>query len=313
MWVRTVFTYRTLGHWILGTILLIWLLIMVHYNIGWNKLLIPWYTIEPKRIILLLILTISSYVLRAIRIYDYSYTLLRGSFNTTLRLSLLHNFLNNFLPMRLGELAYPILMQRYFGQSYMAGGVTLVWIRLLDLHFLGLLTLIFLYVTQDLSIWLWVIPIWLALIPILYWWHKAMQKWIGKYHGSIANFFGKILSHIPDTVGQFMRIWLWTALSWICKLSAFTAIVMHFSDLDLGLAALGTLGAELSSVLPIHGIAGAGTYELAMSAVLLPLGLEVANILRAAVNLHLYLLGVSLLLGGLGLLLPSQSNKINVN
>ena len=58
-------------------------------------------------------------------------------------------------------------------------------------------------------------------------------------------------------------------------------------------------------VLPVHGIAGSGSYELAMAAVLVPLGLDLPTVLKAAVNLHLYLLGSSLLLGLAALLLPT--------
>lgn len=304
-----IFDRRTLGRWLLGLALLAGLILWVQHSVGWTELLTPWRTLAPGRLALLLLLTAISYLFRAIRIYDYSYALLRGSFLATLRLSLLHNALNNFLPMRLGELAYPLLMKRYFGQGYVASSVTLLWIRILDLHFLGLPTLIFLYVIQGLQIWLWLIPPWLALVPALYWGHGLLQRSLVSYQGPLASFMGQILSHIPNSTGQFLRIWLWTALSWICKLLAFTAVVLHFSNLDLGRAVLGTLGAELSSVLPIHGVAGAGTYELAMSAVLLPLGIDVASILKAAVNLHLYLLGASLLLLLWGLLLPHPSVK----
>ncbi len=94
------------------------------------------------------------------------------------------------------------------------------------------------------------------------------------------------------------------SLSWILKLAAFTAVVLHFAAIDTWQAVLGTIGTELSSVLPVHGVAGSGSYELAMAAVLLPLGLNMATALKAAVNLHLYLLGANLLLGLGALLLP---------
>jgi uncharacterized membrane protein YbhN (UPF0104 family) len=251
-----------------------------------------------------------SYTLRAVRVYDYSYSILQGSFLATLRLTLIHNALNNFLPMRLGESAYPILMKRYFNQDYLASSITLLWIRILDLHFLGIPALIFLYLTQKLQIWLWLIPLWLSIVPIMYWSHNLLQQRITKNSSHVSIFMRKLLGHVPDDIRQFLRIWLWTALIWTCKLLAFTAIVLHFSNLSLGHAVLGTLGAELSSVLPIHGVAGAGTYELAMSAVLLPMGMDVNTILTAAVNLHLYLLGTSLLLAAWGLLLPHPLPKV---
>jgi uncharacterized membrane protein YbhN (UPF0104 family) len=112
------------------------------------------------------------------------------------------------------------------------------------------------------------------------------------------------LGHVPDSGWGFARIWLWTVLSWIFKFTAFTTVVLHFADIGLWRAVFGTIGAELSSVLPINGVAGAGSYELAMAAALLPLGLDMSTVLKAAVNLHLYLLGANLLLGLGALLLP---------
>jgi len=56
-------------------------------------------------------------------------------------------------------------------------------------------------------------------------------------------------------------------------------------------------------VLPLHGIAGAGTYEAGIVAALLPFGVDTETAVSAAVNVHLFLLGVTLLGGALSLLL----------
>jgi uncharacterized membrane protein YbhN (UPF0104 family) len=114
----------------------------------------------------------------------------------------------------------------------------------------------------------------------------------------------RVLGHVPESAWGFFRVWVWTALSWVCKFMAYTAVVLHFVEIEVWRAVLGTVGAELSSVLPIHGVAGSGSYELAMAAVLIPLGLDLPTVLKAAVNLHLYLLGASLLFGLGALLLP---------
>jgi uncharacterized membrane protein YbhN (UPF0104 family) len=78
----------------------------------------------------------------------------------------------------------------------------------------------------------------------------------------------------------------------------------HFLPVAWWLVLTGVMGAELSSVLPFHGIAGSGSYELAMVAALMPLGVSAEAALTGAVNLHLFLLGVTLLLGGLAFLVP---------
>ena len=67
-------------------------------------------------------------------------------------------------------------------------------------------------------------------------------------------------------------------------------------------ALVGTTTGELSSVLPFHGLGGAGTYEAGMLAGLVPMGITLESALKAAVNLHLFVLGVSILAGGLAAL-----------
>jgi uncharacterized membrane protein YbhN (UPF0104 family) len=71
----------------------------------------------------------------------------------------------------------------------------------------------------------------------------------------------------------------------------------------------GVMGAELSSILPIHGIAGSGSYEFAAVAALVPLGVNAKLALAGAVNLHLFLLGATVLLGALAFLLPKPRTK----
>jgi uncharacterized membrane protein YbhN (UPF0104 family) len=57
-------------------------------------------------------------------------------------------------------------------------------------------------------------------------------------------------------------------------------------------------------VLPFHGIAGSGTYEVAVVGALLPFGVDATAAFAGAVNLHLFVLGMTLILGALALLLP---------
>lgn len=300
----TLLSRRTLAHWLLGLLLLGALVLWVHFSVGWSQLLAPWLDFPPAWLALLFALTALSYLLRAVRVYDYSLHLLRGNFPATLRLSVLHNTLNNFLPMRLGELAYPILMRRYFGQGLTAGGVTLLWIRALDLHFLVLVGMAFTVVAGGDPRWAWLLLPWAALVPAMHWGHGRLRDWSAGREGRMHRLLGKVLGHVPDRAGHFYRIWLWTALSWVFKFVSYASVVLYFADIGLWKAVLGTIGAELSSVLPIHGIAGSGSYELAMAAVLLPLGVDMQTLLKAAVNLHLYLLGANLLLAAGAFLLP---------
>ena len=124
-----------------------------------------------------------------------------------------------------------------------------------------------------------------------------------------AGLVGRLLRAVRETgpadIPELARLYLWTALSWASKLAAFAAITAHFLDGPAGTILAGIVGAELSSVLPFHGVAGAGSYEAAMVAALYPFGVQPAAALGAAVNLHLFLLGVTLISSLAALLIPA--------
>ena len=126
----------------------------------------------------------------------------------------------------------------------------------------------------------------------------------GRLGRTLAKAAGLLAAAAPESHLKVARIYLWTALSWSLKFLAFATLLRHFLPVDLWRALVGVMGAELSSVLPFHGIAGSGSYELAAVAAMVPAGVDPAAALAGAVNLHLFVLGVTLLLGGLALLLP---------
>ena len=100
-----------------------------------------WQQVSFLSLVLLTGLTLISYLLRAYRIYYY-FSAPPSSFLTYLRIHLLHNSLNNFLPMRLGEASFPLLMKRYLNVSYIDSSSKLILLRLLDLHWLLLCLLV---------------------------------------------------------------------------------------------------------------------------------------------------------------------------
>lgn len=293
----------TAWRWIIGLGLALALGLWVHLAVGWPRLLAPWAEMPAGSLAAALALVALSYLLRAVRVYDYFHERLRGRFAATARLSFLHNFANNLLPMRLGEMVFPLLMRRYFGLDLLAGGVSLVWIRLLDLHFVLLIALLALALSRPLAGTVLLVG-WLLLLPLGYLLIAPLSRRLAAREGRIPALLVQALGYVPRQPRVYARIWLWTALSWSVKVLGFALVVMQFVDLPVELALLGIVGAELSSVLPVHGVAGAGSYEGAMALALLPFGVPQASVLIAAVNLHLFLLGATLLLGGVGWLLP---------
>lgn len=289
-------------------LLLIALVVGVQVYVGWPRLLQPWLTVPVPLLAAAALLVISTYGLRAVRLYDFFADEVNGRFPLAFKLMLQHNFFNNLLPMRSGEIAFPVLMNRYFGVPAKRSVPALIWFRLLDLHTIGLVGLWALG-----ALWLEPLPligislVWLSL-P---WWAYRLNAWllrrIPETRGGLAGLVRTALEGSPTSRGLMLRAWSWTLVNWVVKIGVFAWVLALFADLTLPGAVLGVFGGELTSVLPIHGVAGAGTYEAGIVAALLPQGVNGESALTAAVNLHLFLLGVTLL-GGLFSLILARRN-----
>jgi len=303
--------HKTLLKTAIGLALLAGLIVLVEGLIGWAALLAPWRTLPPGPLAAAIILVFATYGLRALRVHDYFRADTRGAFATVLRLSLQHNLLNNLLPARSGELSFPVLMSRHFAISPMRSVPALMWFRLLDLHTLlacGLL------VSGDALLgpgraWpltlAWMLLPWLGFSVFA----PRLSRW-QLPEGRLGGLLHQAAQALPLEAGLFWRSWLWTLASWLIKLAVFAWILALFAPMDTGAAWLAVIAGDLTSVLPVHGVAGAGTYEAGVVAALLPFGLDARTALQAAVNLHLFILGSTLLAGLLSLGLPGkQSNR----
>ena len=96
--------------------------------------------------------------------------------------------------------------------------------------------------------------------------------------------------------------WMWTLINWAVKLGVFAWVLLLFIDIPPAAALIGAIMGDMTTVLPVHGLAGAGTYEAGVVAGLLPFKIQAAAALQAAVNLHVFVLASTLIGGALSLL-----------
>lgn len=290
--------------WLIGAALLAALLLWVHLQVGWASLLAPWRSLPAAELAGLFAVSLLSYLARGVRLYRYFPERLDGRLAATLRLSVLHNFANNLLPMRSGEAVMPLLMRRYFGHDLAHSALALLWIRLLDLHVLLLLALLAGWLAAP--HWAWPLALAVALLALPLGWALRgwLAGWLAGRDGRLWRLAGRLLAALPAHGGRLAEVYGWTLLTWASKFLAFTLVLQHFIPVSTWQAISGVLGAELSSVLPFHGVAGAGSYEAALVLAITPTGVTADTALAGAVNLHLFLLGVTLALGPLALLLP---------
>lgn len=297
------------SRWLVGLGLLVVVLVGVQWAIGWRALLAPWGMIAPASLVLAVLLTLGSYALRALRVWDYFLPHTRGGFAHCLKLTLLHNLFNNVLPLRTGEAAFPVLMTRYFATPLTTSLAALLWFRLMDLHALAAVALV--AVGRH---WLaegWVIALTIVWLSLPWGLFRLQPTLIfGKLDDRLSPRWRERLAGarngLPRSPAAFWRAWWWTQLNWLVKLLVFAWILQLFAPLSLAAAVMGAIGGDLTSVLPVHGVAGAGTYEAGVVAALTPFGVPFTDALRAAINLHLFMLGLSLLGGVLALLFRSD-------
>ena len=288
----------------LGAGLLLGLIVLVENSFGWLAVLAAWQAIPPHALAMAVGLMLLSYVLRALRFYDFFHHYCQGHFARLLHITVLHNFFNNLLPMRSGETAFPLLMKTHFQLPYRHSAPALLWLRLLDLYALLVLAAMSLQnllplpttVRYGLMVALLLAPI--LLLPVQAWLEQRLRQ----HPANWANRAAELLHAIPKSAGPFVRALLWTFANWTLKLAVFAWLLSQFLPLPYFQAWIGATSGEMSSVLPIHGIAGAGTYEAGILAGLLPWGIEKTSALAAAVNLHLFVLGCTFLLTALLLL-----------
>jgi uncharacterized membrane protein YbhN (UPF0104 family) len=288
-------------------LLILGLLTVVHLTVGWLTLLAPWSEIQPRILIAGLGLVLVSYAIRSIRIQAYFRPATSGHFPSVFRLVLVHNLLNNLLPMRTGEASFPVLMASRFGIPYSRSIPALIYLRALDLHFVLLLGGLVLLLDRTRFAWLLL----LLLVPVPYGFFRMQEifdRRLAGRNGKVRGLGRKILQGLPSSAGLFWTTWLWTTVNWSVKLLVLAWVLRAFTPMPFPVALVGTTTGELSSVLPFHGIAGAGTYEAGILAGLVPLGIELEKALKGAVNLHLFVLGVSILVGILAALVPAGRN-----
>jgi hypothetical protein len=289
-------------------ILLAGLVVLAERSVGWGALLKPWKETEPATLAGALGLVLASYAIRTVRIHDYFHPATVGGFPRTFRLVLVHNLFNNLLPMRSGEASFPLLMAREFRVPFSRSIPGLVYLRVLDLHFVLLLGVgILLWETGP---WAWILVLFFAPLPYAsFRVQERLRNTLRVREGRIVKVLQEIAQGLPTSSGLFWKTWLWTAANWSVKLLVLAGILRMFTPMPFSFALMGSTTGELSTVLPFHGIAGAGTYEAGVMASLIPLGVDLEAALRAAVNLHLFVLGASISTGVVAVLTPMQGKN----
>ncbi len=221
-----------------------------------------------------------------------------------LGMSFIHNTANNLAPMRLGELALPALAKWLGNIGFSTGFTSLLWIRFLDLISLLGIGVCVLGLSRGGTAMLALLAVLIFLTPLLLRWTLPLLQTVPCPR--VLHPIRAQLMYEATQGHRLHRLWRLTILSWLCKLMGMAVLLASLSGLDLSQVMAIILGAELSSILPIHGLAGAGSYQAGGVLGSVLMGQTALIGLQLSVQLHLYVLSLTCVFGILGALLLAK-------
>jgi hypothetical protein len=237
-----------------------------------------------------------------------------------IELTLLHIAAINVVPMRAGELGYPLMLNRRFGVPFADAATSLAWMRFQDVTLLGSLVVAggaVLFAMLGRLPWAVAIAAVLAMVLLVAalvlraarwgnaaqaWWaarkpapHRA--RWLGLLHTGFAAVLAASARNKAAT-------WGWSLASWGVKVVSLSVLLSAVAGIGTAAGLCGVLGGEIAGALPVQPQSGFGTYEagaaLAASACS---AAPWARLLGAALVVHLVMLGTSLAGAGVAWLL----------
>jgi uncharacterized membrane protein YbhN (UPF0104 family) len=227
------------------------------------------------------------------------------------------NLLNFVLPFRLGELSYPVMMRRAYGQPVLHAAGVLLLVRLFDLFTVGAIlafvaALLGLAGTGRASVALFAIAAALAAMPLAFA-LAARRARLTAYlpaNGWLARTIDLAVAAAGARRVQFAAILLslaiWLVFGGLAALAA-KAVV---SGMPLAVALLGASASNLAFALPINGIGGLGPAQAAWVVAVSQTGVAWGDAVISAFALHAVTLLGAVLFGGLASLAGTRSGTL---
>ncbi len=272
--------YR-LVFWLLALMLLLTLVRHADWSLAFSRVMDL-----PKTVLFVCIVGwLSSFLFRAFRFKSEWRTHGKISLWDALSLTFIHNAAVVLVPFRVGELGYPIMVQKLLNVSLQQCIRSLLWLRLQDgIVLLSLAFLLLPFFSVELRVVVLLLLMTLGL---------GTQRWWLRLLHSRHFLIQQVRAFLHQRSSGWG--WLWSAANWIVKLWVVSLMLTNLTGLDTLQTMRGALTGELSALLPLTGPAGLGTYE---AGVWTGLGLtwqEMKGLMGSVLLTHLFFLCISLL------------------
>jgi len=225
-----------------------------------------------------------SYLTRA---YRWKLTLSIKDFKKLFKITSFNTVFNIFLPFRTGELSFFYMLKK---ENVDMGETTLSFFTVRIFDAIALFSVFFISYLIYKDMWYLAIPVFF-LMPFSFYIFKFLISFIK--HEKIKKFHENVLS--------LKNLWVLYGLSFITfvfKFIGFYFILPPSVQLSFKEAFVAAAAGDLTTVLPVNGIAGLGTYEAGYAGILILMGVDKENALVASLFVHIFILIGSATLAG---------------
>ncbi len=249
--------------------------------IGFDKFVKFFSSISLVNIFLAFFLYFFSYILRTIR---WKITLPIKDFFKLFKLTVYNTVFNIFLPFRTGEFSFFYMLKKE-GIEISKSAVSFFTVRVFDAYSL-IVVFIFAF--------LLIKSFYLAILFLMV---SPLGIFLIAFISNFVN-FEKFKSFKEDVLHSknIINLYVLSILTLIFKFTAFYLVLPKALNLDYSLALFASSAGDLTTILPIHGLAGIGTYEGGFAGILLLLGIDKDTAVLSSVFVHIFILSASAVL-----------------
>ncbi|SNZ02825.1 hypothetical protein SAMN06265182_0220 [Persephonella hydrogeniphila] len=252
--------------------------------IGFDKFVSFFSQLSIINIFLAFVLYTGSYITRALR---WKIVLSIKEFKKLFKITAFNTVFNIFLPFRTGELSFFYMLKKE-NIPFSESAISFFSVRIFDA--------ISLFAVFGFSFFLFYSKPFFAILTLtLMPFSFLVLRYIVSFlkHEKIKEFQNTKL-----TLKNISVLYVLSVFTFFLKFTAFYLILPKGVDLSFIQAFFASAAGDLTTILPVHGIAGIGTYEGGYAGILILFGVDKEKALLASVFVHLFmLLGAAIIAG----------------
>ncbi|ACO03496.1 MULTISPECIES: lysylphosphatidylglycerol synthase transmembrane domain-containing protein [Persephonella] len=244
--------------------------------IGFEKLIYFLKKVSPTDLFIAFILYLFSYITRT---YRWKITLEIKDFKKLFKITSFNTVFNIFLPFRTGELSFFYMLKKE-NVPFKESAISFFTVRFFDAVSLFTVFLSSYLVYKGFTLFSLLLVL---VMPFSFYIIKFMAGYI-KIE-KLQNFNRNVL-----TVKNILVLYILSVLTFVFKFSGFYFVIPHGIDLTFIENFFAAAAGDFTTILPIHGVAGIGTYEGGYAGILYLSGLDKDTALLSSVFVHIFIL-----------------------